>query len=90
MEELFKSIYGEQEEEDVTLTSDHASIPPGFSWADYFDKLTTTSIGRCPAWADILPSSYTLCQSVLSRLPKQSGLCLVSSVQTAGVGKASG
>ncbi|VDL50346.1 unnamed protein product [Hymenolepis diminuta] len=59
-----------------------------FSFSDYLSALNdNTKLGRNVFWADVLPSSFTIGKSILPKLPKQSGLVLISAVQTAGIGR---
>lgn len=59
-----------------------------FSFADYFASLKETSrLGRHPFWSEEMSSNFSISQKILSKLPKHSGLVLVSAMQTAGVGR---
>ncbi|VDD81771.1 unnamed protein product [Mesocestoides corti] len=87
--DAIKKVFEQAHDREVCVISKSNLPADGFSWGDYFNRLETTRIGRYPVWADVLTSSYTICQGILSKLPKQSGLMLASSVQTAGVGRRS-
>nr|CDS31164.1 biotin protein ligase [Hymenolepis microstoma] len=59
-----------------------------FSFSDYLSALgSSTTLGRNVFWAEVLPSSFTIGKSILQKLPKQSGLVLISATQTAGIGR---
>uniref|UniRef100_A0A183SVV3 BPL/LPL catalytic domain-containing protein n=1 Tax=Schistocephalus solidus TaxID=70667 RepID=A0A183SVV3_SCHSO len=64
-----------------------AEAPAQFAWTDYLVNLKTTVLGRSLVWADVLGSSFTDCQRIQPHLARNSGLLLVSSVQTAGKGR---
>ncbi|KAM7538951.1 hypothetical protein Aperf_G00000050722 [Anoplocephala perfoliata] len=64
------------------------NIKEAFSFSDYLSaRGDTSNLGRNIFWADVLTSSFTICQSILPKLPKQSGLVLVSAEQSAGIGR---
>uniref|UniRef100_A0A0R3T889 BPL/LPL catalytic domain-containing protein n=1 Tax=Rodentolepis nana TaxID=102285 RepID=A0A0R3T889_RODNA len=59
-----------------------------FSFSDYLSALgSAKKLGQNVFWAEVLSSSFTIGKSILQKLPKQSGLVLISAIQTAGIGR---